>query len=426
MTASMLLAEYFLTESRAVIMVAGPDDPEPELVTVPCTLASVRSHAGELTAAFESAPREPAALARAAALLAGGLLVDLVAPVVDRLAPGDRLWLVPHDALHRVPLHAVDAGLAGHAVAYAPSASLLRHCRANRGGTRRRALAVTDPPGTAPLTFGLTQAALLGRLFDTETLTGPGAAGAALTGRLAGPRAAEPDDEAGAAGARRRPDILHVGAHGMFDAAAPMRSGVLLADGPFTAEHFLSLRLTGTLVVLAACRTGVTATRPGDELLGLVRSLLHAGAPALLVSLWTVDELATTMLLGRFYEELAGGLSAVDSLHAAQVWLRGISAGDVLAYLAAVAPGTRGEAGARLRVAEARIRLAARDFTGAAEACRAALEAPEDSAVRGTADTLRQRALLLAGRPGEAPDLDRAVYAHPYFWAAFVLIGDWY
>lgn len=322
MTRRMLLAEYFLTEKQAVIVIAGGDDPEPELVTVPYSLAAIREVVTELNTAWESAPHVPAALARSTELLAHDLLVDLVVPVADRAAPGDRLWLIPHDALHRVPLHAVGEALTAHSVAYAPSASILRHCRAHRGGPRRRALAVVDPPATETLTFGAAQASLLAGLFSTETLAGTAASSVTITRRLA-------------AGA---PDILHVGTHGVFDMATPMGSGVLLADGLFTAERFMGLRLAGTLVVLAACRTGVSSTRPGDELLGLVRAVLHAGAPAVLVSLWTVDELATTMLLGRFYEGLAAGESAIDALRAAQGRLRELTALDVLGFLASVAP----------------------------------------------------------------------------------------
>ncbi|MFB4283665.1 CHAT domain-containing protein [Nonomuraea sp. MTCD27] len=401
------LAEYFLTPGQAVIMIASAGDAEPELVTVPCPLTSVRELVTELSATLEAAPRDPAALARVSTLLADELLVNLVAPVAERLAPGDRLWLVPHDALHRVPLHAVDPRLAGHPVAYVPSASLLRHCRAGRGGRRKRALVVADPPAAAPLTFGATQAALLARLFATEVLADAQATGARLTTRLR----------------RAAPDILHVGAHGVFDPRAPMRSGVLLADGLFTAERFRTLHLSGILVVLAACRSGVTAARPGDELLGLVRSVLNAGAPALLVSQWTVDELATAMLLGHFYEGLAARRSAVEALSTAQRLLRETTADGVLAYLRSATPQVSGDGRARLRVAEARIRLAARDFPGAAAACTAALETLTDSDVRHTAETLRQRALLLAAT-GAAPDLTRPVYAHPFFWAAFVLIGD--
>ncbi|MFD7609488.1 CHAT domain-containing protein [Streptomyces sp. NPDC059828] len=405
----MLLAEYFLTDSQAVIMIAGPEDTEPELVTVPHTLVRVRALVEKLSGTFESAPRRAEALEEASELLHDPLLADLVEPVADRLGPGDRVWLVPHDALHRVPLHAVGSGLDGHSVAYAPSASVLRHCRNNRGGGRRRqALVVSDPAGGPALTVGAAQAELLTGLFKTETLSGEDAIGDALARRV------------GAA------DILHISAHGVFDAAAPMRSGVMLADGLFTAERFLKLGLSGTLVVLAACRTGVAAVRPGDELLGLVRSVLHAGAPAVLVSLWTVDELATTMLFRQFYERLASGEPAIDALRSAQERLRVTTAGDVLAYLASVqAMATGSHAAARLLVAEARIRLMAGDFTGAAAACEAALRTPtEQPAVRRSAQGIRQRALLHHGQA--SPDFDRMVYAHPYYWAAFVLIGDWY
>ncbi|MEU8193604.1 CHAT domain-containing protein [Microbispora amethystogenes] len=402
----MLLAEYFLTESQTVIMIANPDDPEPELVAVPHTLRDVRAHVAQLTGTLESAPRRPEALGRVTELLSDPLLTDLVEPVANRLGPGDRVWLIPHDALHRVPLHAVGSELAGHSVAYAPSASVLRYCRGNRGGRRQRALVVADPPGGAELMLGPAQAELLTGLFKTETLAGEGAVSGELVRRVGGA------------------DILHVCAHGVFDAAAPMRSGVILADGLFTAERFLKLKLSRTLVVLAACRTGVAAARPGDELLGLVRSVLHAGAPAVLVSLWTVDELATTMLFRHFYERLVAGERAVDALQAAQERLRVTTAGDVLAYLESVAPLLPAPAAARLLIAEARIRLMAADFGKAVAACDAALETVGEPAVRRSAQTIRQRALLHAG--SEPPNPGRAVYAHPYYWAAFVLIGDWY
>ncbi|MFD5428332.1 CHAT domain-containing protein [Streptomyces sp. NPDC127084] len=410
----MLLAEYFLTDSQAVIMIAGPDDAEPELVAVPHSLERVRSHVGKLTGALESAPRRADALEEASGLLADPLLADLIEPVANRLGPGDRVWLVPHDALHRVPLHAVGSGLEGHSVAYAPSASVLRHCRNNRGaGRRQQALVVADPAGGPELTVGAAQAELLTGLFKTETLSGGDAVSGALARRV-GPA-----------------DILHISAHGVFDTAAPMRSGVMLSDGLFTAERFLKLKLSGTLVVLAACRSGVAAVRPGDELLGLVRSALHAGAPAVLVSLWTVDELATTMMFGHFYACLASGEPAIDALRSAQERLRLTTAGDVLSYLASLGPAAaESHAAARLLVAEARIRLMAADFAGAAAACDSALKAPTDptgqSAVRSSAQAIRQRASLLRGDGNGSPDFDRPVYAHPYYWAAFVLIGDWY
>ncbi|MFD5757734.1 CHAT domain-containing protein [Streptomyces sp. NPDC127044] len=387
-------------------MIAGPEDSEPELVTVPHPLARIRALVAELTETLDSAPRRPGALKKASRLLADPLFADLVEPVADRLTPGDRVWLVPHDTLHRVPLHAVGSALAGHSVAYAPSASVLRHCRDNRGGARRRALVVADPPSGSALTFGSAQAELLTNLFKTETFTGKDAVSGALI------------RHAGAA------DILHISAHGVFEATTPMRSGVELADGRFTAERFLRLKLSGTLVVLAACRTGVAAVRPGDELLGLVHSLLHAGAPAVLVSLWTVDELATTILFGHFYERLASGEHAIDALRWAQDRLRATSAGDVLAYLASVAPLMTGQAAARLLVAEARIRLMAGDSDATIAACDTALRTLTDPTTRNKAREIKEMASLPRGQA--ARNLDSPVYAHPYYWAAFVLIGDWH
>jgi CHAT domain-containing protein len=61
--------------------------------------------------------------------------------------------------------------------------------------------------------------------------------------------------------------------------------------------------------------SGVT---PGDELLGLARGFLSAGAPALVVSLWTADDAATASLMTRFYTRLRAGDPAAAALRAAQ------------------------------------------------------------------------------------------------------------
>ena len=65
----------------------------------------------------------------------------------------------------------------------------------------------------------------------------------------------------------------------------------------------------------------LTKWPPGDELIGLARGFFSAGAPTLLLSLWTVDDEATAGLMASFYRRLLGGASPAAALRAAQLQL---------------------------------------------------------------------------------------------------------
>jgi CHAT domain-containing protein len=74
-------------------------------------------------------------------------------------------------------------------------------------------------------------------------------------------------------------------------------------DGLLTSEEILRLNLTADLVVLSACNTGA-GTITSDGILGLSRSLMAAGVPSLIVSLWTVEDTQTFELMQTFYQQL--------------------------------------------------------------------------------------------------------------------------
>jgi len=75
-------------------------------------------------------------------------------------------------------------------------------------------------------------------------------------------------------------------------------------NGVLTAFETLNLDLDGTeLVVLSACDTGRGESSTADEVLGLRRSFQVAGAKGILMSMWSVDDEATTDLMKKFYQE---------------------------------------------------------------------------------------------------------------------------
>jgi len=106
------------------------------------------------------------------------------------------------------------------------------------------------------------------------------------------------------------------------------RAGLALADanlgkaGILTARELADYNWWGTqLVVLSACESGVGAAPSGDGVYGMRRALALAGAESQVVSLWRVNDAATTELMRRFYGELAQGTGRAEALRRAKLGL---------------------------------------------------------------------------------------------------------
>jgi CHAT domain-containing protein len=80
-----------------------------------------------------------------------------------------------------------------------------------------------------------------------------------------------------------------------------MFSGIRLGDSYLSLYDLYGLNLPVELFTLSGCGTGLNVIAAGDELLGLARGLLFAGAQSLLLSLWDVDDRSTAELMKSFY-----------------------------------------------------------------------------------------------------------------------------
>ena len=77
-------------------------------------------------------------------------------------------------------------------------------------------------------------------------------------------------------------------------------------------------QLNTELVTLSACETGRNENKPGEELVGLTRSFLYAGAPSVLVSLWKIHSETTRDIMIDFYRQLKNEGSKIDLATALQ------------------------------------------------------------------------------------------------------------
>ncbi|HEX9985009.1 MAG TPA: CHAT domain-containing tetratricopeptide repeat protein [Thermoanaerobaculia bacterium] len=244
----------------------------------------------------------------------------LFAPIAKTIKTR-QLVLVPHGVLHYVPFAALQDRKTGryliddYVLTYAPSASALRFLRAKETPVDGTALILGNPASPLPalqkLPWAEQEATAIARTLGARPQLGVNAREALLYG-LGG-----------------KIDLVHLAAHGMYDAANPLFSRIALAagdshDGSLTVHEILSsVDLTGVnLVVLSACRTAVGARSGGDEVVGLTRALLYAGTPGVLSTLWNIDDAASAGLMEEFYRRLAGGSPAAEALREAQLAIK--------------------------------------------------------------------------------------------------------
>ncbi len=155
---------------------------------------------------------------------------------------------------------------------------------------------VGEPPRQLADLPGAKQEAIeIAKLFNTQAITGSQATESTIVQQMSNAR------------------IIHLATHGLLDdftglgmpgaiALAPSGNGQL-NDGLLTANKILDLKLQAELVVLSACDTG-RGRITGDGVIGLSRSLITAGVPSIVVSLWKVPDDSTALLMTEFYKNL--------------------------------------------------------------------------------------------------------------------------
>jgi CHAT domain-containing protein len=234
------------------------------------------------------------------------LYQELVGPVRHQLK-GPHLIVVPHESLHCVPFHALFDGAAylvdSFSVSYAPSASIYVECCQKQASQAGGSLILGVPDRRAPAIREEMQS-VAATLPRSEVFLGRKASAKILQEK----------------GSQSR--LIHIASHGFFRQDKPIFSGIRLGDTFLTLYDLYRLRLPVDQITLSGCSTGTSVVAAGDELIGLVRGLLSAGARTLLLTLWDVNDSSTATFMKIFYNRLLHGSDRASALRDAMAALR--------------------------------------------------------------------------------------------------------
>jgi len=218
----------------------------------------------------------------------------------------ERVIFVPAGFLHYLPFQALHDGekflVERTEISFAPSAAVLLDCLQQKFAAPQNALLAGVADKLTPLVE--TEIETLGGIFPHSV-------------RLL-------DKKATLKNLRQnlgRADLLHLACHGAFRPDNPAFSSLALDGENLTVTDARNLDLKNKFVALSACETGLSKIVPGEEIIGLARGFLAAGAVSMLLSLWTVNDRSTLELMQIFYRAMLDGKNPAAALQTAQIAL---------------------------------------------------------------------------------------------------------
>jgi CHAT domain-containing protein len=304
-----------------------------------------------------------------------------IAAIEDTLIDIKNLILIPHQELHRFPLHALFSDQ--FTISYLPSAQIGIHLkeiaesRCQGGSSAQPSLLSIENPKSIyeekdqplpPLPFAQLESDYICGIFPNSQ-------------RCQGDEITQEKIEKLLS---ENHNILHFTGHGSYNFDNPLKSGLYLTGKErLRVENIIKKELSQyELVSLSACETAISGNKTiTTEYVGLVSSFLSRGVSHVVSTLWTVQSDASGIVMMKFYQlKLREKKSDIEALNEATRWLRDITAKDLVEWYEEII----------------------KDFPK---------ELPSRATLRGALNRVRQ----------EAPD--NKLYEHPYHWSAFIIAG---
>ena len=248
-------------------------------------------------------------------LLLAELYNTLISPIKSEINGYESLYIIPHRSLHFLPFQAlIDTNgkylVEKFIVSYAPSCSVLKQCSLKKCNINDDFLGMA----LGDISIG-----------NFSSLPGTKAELKEIVQLYPGATAKYENEtsETYFKAEAKNHNIIHLATHGFLDGRRPMYSYLLMPsdeknDGQLTVNEIFDLNLKSKFVVLSACETGLGLLLNGDELIGLSRAFIYAGTPAVIVSLWPVEDASTALLMTRLHQYYSSGYKLQDALALAQ------------------------------------------------------------------------------------------------------------
>jgi CHAT domain-containing protein len=308
--ADSIILEYFQIQDRIVVVLLTQDQleivPLANLSEISTVLQSLEFQLSKLQLGTEYVTTFAGILLKSIRTHLDSLYTTLIEPIRKRMRAG-HLVIAPHGVLHNLPFQALFNGhqylIDEFTISFAPSASTYALCQARSTPRNCKSLILGIPDGAAPFVREEVTS-IAACLPNAELLVGSDATAERLR-------------ELG-----RQSQFIHIATHGYFRRDSPMFSRIKLGGSYLSLYDLYQLELPAELIALSGCSTGLNVVAAGDELLGLARGLIHAGAETSLLTLWDIQDHSAAQLMTSFYHQLVCGRTKADALQQAMRQVR--------------------------------------------------------------------------------------------------------
>jgi CHAT domain-containing protein len=240
-------------------------------------------------------------------------LYEMLFSPVEKYLVGNKVIIIPYGILNYLPFQALHDGnqylVEKYTISYSPSLSILEFLKKEDRKDSLKILAFGNPDlndMTLDLPAAEKEVEMIKEVFPTARI---------LTRQEA--------SEASAKSLAQEYNIIHFASHGEYIPEAPLASSIRLSsgngeNGKLEAGEIFDMDINADLVVTSACQTAIGQIGKGDEIVGLTRAFIYAGARSVLGSLWNISDEATASLMMEFYRNMRS-LDESEALRQAQL-----------------------------------------------------------------------------------------------------------